>query len=30
MIDPATCWIEIRAVPSARAEFVSIQVEPAQ
>ena len=27
MIDPATGWVEIRAVPSARADLVAQQVE---
>ena len=27
MIDPATGWVEIRAVPSARADLVANQVE---
>ena len=27
MIDPATVWIEIRTVPSARADLVANQVE---
>ena len=27
MIDPVTCWIEIRTVSSARADLVSHQVE---
>ena len=27
MIDPATCWIEIRTVQSARADLVANQVE---
>ena len=27
MIDPATGWVEIRAIPSARADLVAQQVE---